>query len=224
MKILFADDNADLVRALKQILLASNYQVDTANNGEETLALVANNNYDLIILDIMMPVLDGISTLKRLRKDGIQTPVILLTAKSQLEDKIEGLDNGADDYITRPFSAKELLARIRAILRRRDSRIETLEFGDIILDPASFEVKTANKSEKLTRKEYQLLEYLIIHKDTFVSTQKLLDDVWNSNTDSWIETVWVFISNIRKKLISLNSNVEIESSRGIGYKIVVKNV
>lgn len=224
MKILYADDNPNLQTAMKQILTMSNYDVDVAIDGEQAWSYASNYTYDCIILDVMMPKMDGNQVLRKIRERGIQTPVILLTAKSQIEDKIEGLDNGADDYITKPFFAKELLARIRALLRRNVAIIETLNFGNTCLDPQTYEIKTESKKQKLTRKEFQLLEYLIRHQKMFVSTQKLLDDVWDSDTDSYIETVWVFISNLRKKLSSIDSNVKIKASRDIGYRVVIEDV
>ena len=224
MKILYADDNPNLQTAMKQILNMSNYDVDIAVDGEQAWYFATSNTYDCIILDVMMPKMDGIQVLKKIRERGIQTPVIILTAKSQIEDKIEGLDNGADDYITKPFFAKELLARIRALLRRNVAIIETLNFGNTSLDPQTFEIKNGTKSLKLTRKEFQLLEYLIRHQKMYVSTQKLLDDVWDSDTESFIETVWVFISNLRKKLTAIESNVKIKASRDIGYRVIVEDV
>jgi len=219
MKILLVEDEKELSSALKQLLLHFSYEVDCAFDGVEALNYMQLYTYDVIVMDVMMPKLDGIEATKLARTRRINTPILLLTAKSQVEDKIEGLDAGADDYLTKPFSMKELLARIRALSRRSVNIVNNKEFGDLILDKNLYTIKNGEKETKLTRKEYQLLEYLVIHSNGFVESEKLFNDVWKSDSESFINVVWVFIASLRKKLASIDSNVIIKVSRGKGYKL-----
>ena len=178
--------------------------------------------YDGIILDIMMPGMNGLDVLKNLRKEGIQTPVILLTAKAEVEDRIEGLDAGADDYLPKPFAMGELLARVRALLRRRENFTpNVLNLGNISLDMQNYELRVNGQSIVLSKIEYQLMELFMLNKGIYLSTEDILVKVWGYDTDAELGIVWVYISNLRKKLASLGANVEIKAKRNIGYTLEV---
>lgn len=223
MKVLYADDNPNLQTAIKQILSMENYDVDLANNGKQAYNLIKENSYSIILLDWMMPEMSGLEVIKQIREEGNDVPVILLSGKAQNEDKVIGLDSGADDFVTKPFYANELLARIRAILRRRKTTFNTLCIGNLKLDSQLYELNVDGKTSKLTKKEYQLVEYLIRNKNTYVSTKMLLNNIWQKDDEIFIETVWVFLSNIRKKLKSIGANVTIKASRDVGYRIIEEN-
>lgn len=223
MKILVVDDERDLSNAITKVLKLEQYEVTQAYDGLEAIDYVSNENFDLIIMDVMMPNLDGISATKHLREKGIQTPILLLTARSLTEDKVQGLDSGADDYLTKPFRFEELKARIRALLRRGTLVSLTLDFCDIKLDPNSFSLIGPKGEARLTNKEYKLLELFIKNKNMFVQTEKIIDSVWDFESDVDVSVVWVFISSLRKHLAKVGSVVEIKSSRGIGYRLEAKN-
>ncbi len=222
MKILLVEDEIDLNKTLKKVLELSNYEVDSAFNGLEALEWIKKHEYDCIVMDIMMPYLDGISTLKRIREDNNQTPVLLLTAKSELEDKITGFDAGADDYLTKPFQIKELVVRIKALTKRSTRVIDISKFGNTTLDSNNYKISNNDKEIVLTRKEYQLLEYLVRNNDKYITSEKIFNDVWDSDTYAYITVLWVFISNLRKKLSSIDSNIVIDANRGKGYRILIK--
>ncbi|MFA6867096.1 MAG: response regulator transcription factor, partial [Clostridia bacterium] len=175
-----------------------------------------------VILDVMMPKLDGISVVKRLREKGNNVPVLILTAKSEIDDRVLGLDSGADDYLTKPFAMKELLARIRAMYRRKNEVINNYSFGNMILNPKNFEIKSGEGTIRLTNKEYQMLEMLISNPNCLISTEKFMENIWGFNSESEINVVWVYISAIRKKLKAIGSNVNIKAVRGVGYKLEEK--
>lgn len=219
MKILVVEDDRELSRAIKRLLEFNKYEVDVAFDGLEALDKVHYNEYDALILDYMMPKMDGITTLKTLRANDNNIPVLMLTAKASIDDKVEGLDAGADDYLTKPFQIKELLARVRALLRRKGEVISSLEFGDFTLDPNTAEVISKDKRINLTNKEYQLLELLIRNKNVLLSTEKIMNIIWDFNSQAEINVVWQFISNIRKKLKLIGSNYTIQAVRGIGYRL-----
>ena len=220
MRILLAEDEKELSRALTAVLTKNNYTVDAVYNGEDALDYAKETEYDGIIMDIMMPVMDGIESLKKMRAAGVNTPVILLTAKGEVDDRITGLDAGADDYLPKPFVVAELLARLRAITRRQGEVIsEKYTFGDISLDVAGSELSNGEKSVRLTHKEYQLMEIMMKSPATLLSTEKLLDKVWGYDNDVEINVVWVTISSLRKKLASLSDTVTINAVRGIGYTL-----
>lgn len=217
MKILLVEDDLDLVKVLNKILILNGYIVDCANDGIEALDYLRINSYDLVIMDIMMPRLDGISTLKKIRKDGNSVPVLLLTAKSMVDDKVEGLDNGADDYMTKPFQSKELLARIRA-LTRRQNQITTMSVGNLTLDPNIYEM-SAEKTIKLTNKEFKVMEVLIRNTNSYLGSEKIMDSIYDISSDTEIGVIWVFISTLRKKLDEIGSNYNIVTRKGVGYRL-----
>lgn len=217
MKILLVEDDLDLVKVLNKILILNGYIVDCANDGIEALDYLRINSYDLVIMDIMMPRLDGISTLKKIRKDGNSVPVLLLTAKSMVDDKVEGLDNGADDYMTKPFQSKELLARIRA-LTRRQNQITTMSVGNLTLDPNTYEMR-AEETIKLTNKEFKVMEVLIRNTNSYLGSEKIMDSIYDISSDTEIGVIWVFISTLRKKLDEIGSNYNIVTRKGVGYRL-----
>lgn len=219
MKILVVEDDRELSRAIKRLLEFNKYEVDVAFDGLEALDKVYYNEYDALILDYMMPKMDGITTLKTLRANDNNIPVLMLTAKASIDDKVEGLDAGADDYLTKPFQIKELLARVRALLRRKGEVIISLEFGDFTLDPNTAEVVSKDNRVNLTNKEYQLLELFIRNKNVLLSTEKIMNTIWDFDSQAEINVVWQFISNIRKKLKSIGSEYTIQAVRGIGYRL-----
>lgn len=218
MRILVADDEKDLVAALEELLKHERYTVDVVYDGQKAYDYANSGNYDCIILDIMMPELDGLEVLRRLRAEGIKTPILLLTAKSDPADRILGLDNGADDYLPKPFVVGELLARIRA-LTRRTSALETpeLRFGDILLDRVSFQLVCGDKTEHLGNKEFQIMETLIRKQTSPTSVEYLMDHIWGYDASVEPGVVWTYMSYLRRKLEELGSNVRIVMRRGFGY-------
>ena len=223
MRLLLAEDEKELSRALVAVLTKNNYTVDAVYNGEDALDYAKETDYDGIILDVMMPVMDGIEALKKMRKAGLSTPVIMLTAKAEVNDRIAGLDAGADDYLPKPFAMGELLARLRSITRRKGEMVsEKLEFGDIYLDISSAELGNGKESYRLTHKEFQVMELLLKNSGNLISTERMLDQVWGYDSDVEINVVWVAISSLRKKLTGMKSNVEIQAVRGIGYTLKQK--
>ena len=223
MKILLVDDERALTQALSQILSQNKYSVDTACDGEEGLDMALSGIYDLIILDIMMPKLDGIEVLKEIRRAKFDTPVLMLTAKSETVDKIEGLNFGADDYLTKPFNTQELLARIKALLRRREKfTSDELTFGDIILNRDTYELKCGDKKVGLGKKEFQILEMLILSNGKSIDKEKFITKIWGYDSDAEYNTIEVYISFLRKKLLAVSSKTEIKSLRSIGYTLESK--
>ncbi len=220
MKLLLVEDNPQLNKALTTLLKRNSYLVDSASDGEEALIYLKEYQYDVIILDIMLPKIDGLEVLRRARRDNIQTPIILLTARSTIEDKITGLDLGADDYLPKPFSTEELLARIRALGRRKAAPIEDkkeISFSDIIIDEANYVVKCGNNSVSLSNKEMMILLLLVNNDGKIVSLDKITRSAWEIESYSTNENVWVFISYLRKKLESIGSKTKIKSIRYQGY-------
>ena len=224
MRILIAEDEKELSNALAAILKHSKYSADQAFDGEEALDYIDSVNYDAVILDIMMPKKDGIEVIKAMRKNGDNTPVIMLTAKSEIDDRVLGLDSGADDYLTKPFDIKELLARLRAVTRRKEGNADnTLKFGNTSLNRKSFVLKTEDKEVSLNNKEFQIMEMMMGNSKVIISPERLFENIWGLDSDTEINAVWVYISNLRKKLKEINSNIEIKSIRNTGYKLEVKN-
>jgi len=220
MRLLLAEDEKDLSNALTAILKHNNYSVDAVYNGTDALAYLESEIYDGAILDIMMPQLDGISVLRQIRKKGISVPVLLLTAKSEVDDKVIGLDAGADDYLTKPFDTRELLARIRAITRRQfDSADSILTFGNLSLNRATYELYTETGNFRLTNKEYQVMEMFMLNPRIVLSLERLYEKIWGFDSDAERNVVWVYLSFLRKKLIQLNSTVEIKVMRKSGYML-----
>lgn len=223
MRILYAEDEHSLSEAISDILAYHKYVVDTVDNGTDALDYALAQHYDAIILDIMMPGMDGLSVLRELRSRGISTPALLLTAKGEIEDRIIGLDAGADDYLPKPFAMSELLARVRALLRRRETFLpDQLRVGNLVLDQKRAVLCCEDQVLPLSRLEYQLLELFMSHPGIAFSASHLLEQVWGMDTDADVNVVWVYISYLRKKLASLNANVVILSKRGIGYLLEAK--
>ncbi len=219
MKILLAEDTRDMNHVLTAALTHEGYDVDSAFDGEEALDFVGTNGYDAMVLDIMMPKKDGLQVLKELREENIVTPVLLLTAKAEVDDRVNGLDAGADDYLTKPFAMKELLARVRAMTRRKtEYAAKKLQYGDFSLDDEKFELSCEN-SVRLSVKEFELLQALILNQNHEVSTQYLLEHVWDGAEEAGPDTVWLYISYLRGKLRSVASNVEIEGERGSSFRL-----
>jgi len=220
MKLLFAEDEIAMSEAVTDILTYHHYMVDSVYDGIAALEYARAEEYDAIILDIMMPGMNGIEVLKNLRKEGIGTPVLLLTAKAEVEDKIEGLDAGADDYLAKPFAMGELLARVRALLRRREIYTpNVLECGNIFLDRNTYELRGKTESIVLSKIEFQMMELFMLNRGIYLSTEDILVKVWGYETDAELGIVWVYISNLRKKLASLKADVEIKAKRNIGYTL-----
>ena len=219
MKLLLVEDNPQLNKALSTLLKRNSYLVDSASDGEEALICLNEYQYDVIILDIMLPKIDGLEVLKRARKQNIQTPIILLTARSTIEDKIIGLDLGADDYLPKPFVAEELLARIRALGRRKAPIQEKKEivFGDLVIDEPNYIIKCNKKFISLSNKEMMILLLLVNSNGDVVSLDKITRSAWEIESYSTNENVWVFISYLRKKLETIDSKVKIKSIRYQGY-------
>ena len=224
MRLLLAEDEKELSNALCAVLKHNNYSVDAVYNGTDALAYATADNYDGIIMDIMMPGMSGLDVLKEIRRKGNAIPVLLLTAKSELEDKVTGLDAGADDYLTKPFAMSELLARVRAMTRRITETAPTneLRFGDVSLDRASFELKGPKGNYRLGNKEYQMLEYMMQNPNMLISTERFMDKIWGVDSEADISVVWTYISFLRKKLAALEADVQINAKRNAGYTLEAK--
>ena len=220
MKLLLAEDEPAMSEAVKDILEYHRYQVDAVFDGKEALDYIHAGNYDGIIMDIMMPRMTGLEVLGQIRKEGYRTPVLLLTAKSQIEDRIEGLDAGADDYLPKPFAMGELLARIRAMLRRREEyQPDVRELGDLVLDSGSSELRCGERKVVLPKVEYQMMEVLMLNHGIYLSSEDLLEKVWGYDTDADVGAVWVYISYLRKRIAAVGSAVKITAKRNIGYTL-----
>lgn len=215
----YAEDEIALSRAVAKILEKNNYTVDVVHNGLDALDYLQTGNYDIAILDIMMPKLDGISTLRKLRSVGITIPVIMLTAKSEIDDKVLGLDSGANDYLTKPFDTKELLARIRVLTRGTKPVDSTIQFGNISLDRATFALSSPSGSFRLANKEFQMMEILMSNPKNLVSSEQFMEKIWGYDANAEINVVWVYISYLRKKLNALHANIQIRSARNAGYTL-----
>lgn len=220
MKLLYAEDEAALSEAIVDILTFHNFTVDPVYDGNSALDYARLGDYDGIILDIMMPGLSGLEVLKALRSEGCKTPIMLLTAKSDVEDRIAGLDAGADAYLPKPFSTAEMLAMVRAMLRRREGYSpDLMSFGDITLDRQSFELCRGDNRCMLPKLEYRIMELLMLNHGIFLSTEDILVKVWGYDTDAEPGTVWVYISYLRKRLAAMGSQVAITARRNIGYTL-----
>ena len=218
MRLLLAEDEKELSRVLTAILVRNNYSVDAVYDGEEALSYINSSNYDGAILDIMMPKMDGLSVLRQIRNQGNSIPILLLTAKSEIDDKVEGLDAGANDYLTKPFAAKELLARIRAMTRENTGAITScLQMGNLFLDLASFTLSSPSGSLRLANKEFQMLEMLMGNPGQLISSERFFERIWGYDSEVELNVVWVYISYLRKKLVTLNANVQIKAARNAGY-------
>lgn len=220
MRLLFAEDDRDIAKAVQILLERSGYSVDTVFNGQDAIDYIEAGDYDGVILDWMMPKLSGIEVLAQMRTRGYSTPVLMLTARDSVDDRVEGLDTGADDYLPKPFAASELLARVRAMLRRKeDFKHNVIKFSDIELDKAAMSLSSAGKSVRLSNKAFQLMEMLVEHPGAVLSIDHIMERIWGWDSDSEINVVWVNISFLRKKLTELGAHVKIKAVRGVGYSL-----
>ena len=220
MRLLLAEDELALSRAITTILKKNNYEVDAVYDGEAALDWLASNNYDGVILDVMMPKLDGFTVLRRLRAAGNSVPVLMLTAKSEVDDKVMGLDAGANDYLTKPFAARELLARIRAMTRTQSAQnTSQMRMGNICLNRATFELSSPTGSFRLASKEFQMMELLLANPRHLISTERFMERIWGQDSDADSHVVWVYISYLRKKLAALNADIQIKATRNAGYTL-----
>ncbi len=220
MKLLYAEDEPAMSEAVVDILEYHNYSVDAVYDGADALAYARSEDYDGIILDVMMPRLSGLEVLRTLRSEGCRTPVLLLTAKAEVEDRIQGLDLGADDYLPKPFAMGELLARVRAMLRRREEFTPNLlSCGDLRLNQQTAELSCGSASLVLPKLEYKLMELLMLNQGRCLSTEDMLVKVWGYETEADVGVVWVYLSYLRKRLSALGSRVEIRARRGVGYML-----
>lgn len=218
MRILVADDETDMTAVLEALLKREHYSVDVVHDGRDALDYGLAENYDCLVLDIMMPKLDGIQVLQALREQNVTTPILLLTAKSQVEDRVAGLKSGADDYLPKPFDARELVARIQALTRRGGEYTPSvLAVGNITLDRATFELTCGSTSIRLGSKEFQMLELLMRQKGRLISTEQFMERIWGYESDAEINVVWAYISYLRRKLEAVGANVRIAARRGQGY-------
>lgn len=218
MRLLLAEDERELSHAIATILKHNNYSVETVYNGQDALDYLMDGNYDGAVLDIMMPKMDGITVLKKIRASGSSIPILILTARSEVDDRVAGLDSGADDYLSKPFSMKELLARIRAMTRRQTQTTSpVLTFGDLALDRTAYTLSCAGDELRLAGKEYQMMEMLLANPGQLISSGQFMDKIWGYDSAAEQNVVWVCISGLRKKLQALGSGVQIQSARGRGY-------
>lgn len=221
MRILLAEDERSLSRAVIALLEKNNYSADAVYDGQEALEYLEAGNYDALILDLMMPKMDGLTVLRTLREQGNPIPVLILTAKSEVDDKVLGLDTGANDYLTKPFSTQELMARIRAMTRSQTGGQVTsrLTFGNITLDQATFELSSPAGSFRLANKEFQMMEMLMRNPRQIIPTERFLERILGYDSEVELSVVWVYISYLRKKLSALRSNIQIKVTRNAGYSL-----
>jgi DNA-binding response OmpR family regulator len=221
MRLLLAEDEKELSEALVSVLEKNNYSVDAVYNGQDAVDYIEAGNYDGAIFDIMMPVKDGLEALKELRAKGVEMPILMLTAKSEVQDKVEGLDYGADDYLTKPFAIPELLARLRTMTRRKtEGRAENfLAMGNIKLDVINSEIVTDTGKEFLGNKEFQMMEIFMSNQEQYVTAERLFEKIWGYDNEADMSVVWVNISNIRKKLRKIQANIEVTAKRNTGYRL-----
>ena len=218
MRLLIAEDDRDIAKALTALFEHNNYSVDAVYNGNDGYDYALEGNYDGIILDIMMPGMDGLEVLRALRNAEVKTPVLLLTARGEIEDRVSGLDAGADDYLPKPFAASELLARVRAMLRRRDNyQDEILEFEGLSLNLSTFELSFQGGNLRLVSREFQMLHLLMQSPGSVISTEQFMERIWGWDSDVEVSIVWVYVSNLRKKIDKLGAPVNIRAVRGVGY-------
>lgn len=222
MRLLYAEDEKSLARAVSTLLVRNNYSVDVVYDGQAALDYLETENYDGAILDVMMPKVDGFEVLRRMRARGDSTPVLLLTARGEIDDRVTGLDSGANDYLTKPFDTKELLARIRAMTRVLSVQPDkTISFGKVTLDCASYDLRGPGGSTKLAGKEFQMMEMLMRNPRKLVSTETFMDRIWGYDSEAELNIVWVYISTLRKKLKGIGADIEIKAQRGLGYYLEV---
>lgn len=224
MRLLLAEDDPKLLKSLKHIFEINRFVTDGVANGEEALSYALSKEYDGIILDIMMPGLDGIEVLKKLRKEGVTTPVLFLTARSEISQRVEGLDAGADDYLPKPFSTAELLARIRAMLRRKCNYLpDLLAYNEVVLNRSTYEIEYRGEIQALRGKEFQIAEMFMQQPHSIISTEQFITHIWGWDTNVDTSVVWVHISNLRKKLEAVKAPVKIRFVRNAGYMLEDKD-
>ena len=224
MRLLLAEDEKELSDALVAILKHNNYSVDAVYNGEDALHYLEADNYDGAILDIMMPKMDGITVLQNIRAKGNDVPILILTAKSEVDDRVLGLDSGADDYLSKPFAAKELLARIRSVTRRRTEAVSSvLNVGNLSLDCTTFELKSSTDAIRLPNKEFQIMELLAANPGQVISTERFMEKIWGYDSETDVGVVWAYISYLRKRLTGREANVKIKAARGQGYYLEIQS-
>lgn len=220
MRLLLAEDEQMMSDALVTMLTHNNYSVDAVYDGQDALDYLETGDYDGAILDIMMPKMDGVTVVKKAREQGLTLPILLLTAKDQDRDVVEGLDAGADDYLTKPFKINILLARIRSMMRRQpELSNNVLTFGDLSLNRADYELKGPDGAIKLANKEFQMVEMLMNNPGQVIPTERFLEKIWGYDSESEVNVVWVYISTLRKKLTGLGTKVQIKAARGVGYSL-----
>lgn len=218
MRLLLAEDEPKLLKSLIHIFESNKFAVDGVDNGVDALAYAQSGVYDGLVLDIMMPELDGIEVLKQLRKEGVTTPALFLTARTEISQRVEGLDAGADDYLPKPFSTSELLARVRAMLRRKDNYVpDLLTYKDVVLNRSTYELGYGNKTQTLSGKEFQIVEMMLQQPNSIITTEQFITHIWGWDANVDTSVVWVHISNLRKKIDAVNAPVEIRFVRGAGY-------
>lgn len=218
MRILIAEDEPDLAEALSVFFEKNQFSADVVNDGLSAYDYAGGGDYDAIVLDIMMPGMDGIEVLRKLRREGVKTPVMMLTAKAQKDDRITGFNSGADDYLPKPFEPDELICRVRAMLRRSgEYKPDRLSFGDVTLDPGSCMLCCGEKNVRLSGKEFQLAELFMRSPRMVFSADRIMEKLWGWDSEAEINVIWVHISNLRKKLRQIGSSVEIRANRGLGY-------
>lgn len=217
MRILIAEDEQPLARAIVKIFEKNNCSADAVSNGQEALTYLESGNYDVLVLDIMMPVMDGLTALRKLRQQGNRIPVLILSAKAEVEDKVQGLDSGANYYLSKPFAAQELLAAVRAITRSSTETDSLLRLGNVALDRAAFTLSTPSGSFRLANKEFQMMQMLLQNPGCLISTERFMERIWGYDSETEMNVVWVYISYLRKKLTSLQANVQIKATRNAGY-------
>lgn len=223
MRILLAEDELSLSRAIIKILEKSNYSADAVYNGRDACDYIMSGDYDVVILDIMMPVMDGFTVLKRIREAGCSVPVLILSARSETDDKVKGLDTGANYYLTKPFNTKELLATIRAITRSRTAQDSRLCMGNITLNRATYELSSPTGSFRLANKEFQMIELFMSNPSHIISPEKLMEKIWGFESEAEINVVWVYVSYLKKKLAALNADICIKTYRNSGYALEKNN-
>ncbi len=219
MRLLLAEDERSLSKAMVRILEKNNYSVDPVYDGAAALDYLRHSTYDVVILDIMMPGMNGIDVLKALRRGGNPVPVLILSAKAEIDDKVLGLDSGANDYLTKPFDTKELLARLRVLTRSPRSMDSTMTVGNITLNRATFELSSPTGSFRLANKEFQMMEILMANPRNLISTERFMEKIWGYDSDTEINVVWVYVSYLRRKLAALNANIQIKVTRNAGYSL-----
>lgn len=220
MRILIAEDEVTIARALKVMLEKNKYAVDIVHNGLDAVDFILAAYYDALVLDIMMPGMDGITVLKAVRSRGITTPALFLTAKGEIEDRVAGLDAGADDYLPKPFASAEFLARVRALVRRSDSyAAPMLRLGNTVLDCNQYILRASSGETRLNNKEFQLMELFLRNPRQVFSTERLMDAVWGMESEAQMDVVWTYIGFLRKKLKQLDADIEIRTIRGAGYAL-----